>query len=86
MKAVVSCFPRVCARQRCIARFGELNLPFEFMDAVDARMLSELDIAAWSDTHDTADVGEFGLWLQPSLRAGTHSSSRSSKRALDSIQ
>ena len=47
MKAVVISLLRARQRRERIAqRFGEINLPFEFMDAIDAQGLSEFDIAS----------------------------------------
>ncbi len=50
MKAVVISLLRARQRRERIAqRFGEIDLPFEFMDAIDAQGLSEFDIASYTD-------------------------------------
>ena len=51
MKAVVISLPHARLRRELIAlRFAEIDLPFEFMDAVDARELTEADMKAQIDT------------------------------------
>ena len=46
MKVVVISLPHAESRRKRIAqRFAEVNLPFEFMDAVDAKELTEADMA-----------------------------------------
>jgi len=47
MKSIVISLPHARERRERIAqRFVELDLPFEFMDAVDARELTDADVAA----------------------------------------
>ena len=46
MKAIVISLPHAQERRRYIAqRFSQVELPFEFMDAVDAEEMTEADMA-----------------------------------------
>ena len=77
MKAVVISLPRARTRRERIAqRFAELNLPFDFMDAIDSSELTEADMEAQIDTRYRRRWG-----LRP-LTPAEHACWRSHVRAI----
>ena len=85
MKSIVISLPHALERRKRIAqRFVELDLPFEFMDAVDAREPTDADIAA-VDTRYRRRWG-CGLWHRPNSLAGALTSARSARPELAPIR
>lgn len=82
MKSIVISLARAHERRERIAqRFAEVDLPFEFMDAVDARDLTEADMARV----DTRYRRRWGLQpLAPAQVASWSSHARAIARAGDS--
>lgn len=70
MRSLVISLSRALERRAAIAqRFAEVNLPFEFMDAIDARNLTETDTAEIDTTYRSRrglrpiSPGELACWL-----------------------